>query len=269
MKTFVKQFIPLVLTAVTFFVLVIILYGFIHFLNLFPVQDKIVPRFFWGDILVGLSIYLKTSVDFAMFIGNLMSKNPGMKSRIAIEIGTACGNAIGTLFVLVVWTFFKEVPLLMIVMIFLASLVLLQMAEEGLEEMQTGNTIVKQMLRVLQLFNKPFSPLLGILLPKKQTSSGKQAVFVGLLIFSFTIPLILGLDDFAGYIPLFNIINVFGFAIGVFLGHMLLNIALFASPTTTISIVKKPLVAFLGSVAFIGIALWGFVEIYHIAQTIL
>ena len=48
-----------------------------------------------------------------------------------------------------------------------------------------------------------------------------------LLLFSFSVPFILGLDDFAGYVPLFNIINVFGFSLGVIGAHMLLNIALF------------------------------------------
>lgn len=264
MNKFTEQFIPIILTVITFLGLTGILFLFIHLLNLFPIQDKIIPRLFFADILVGLTIYLKTSVDFAMFIGNLMSKNPGMKSRIAIEIGTAAGNAAGTFFVLLIWTFFKEVPFLMIIMIFLASLVLLQMAENGLEEMNSRNGAVIFLQNALKIINKPFAPLLHLLLPQANTSSKKQSLFVGLLFFSFTIPLILGLDDFAGYIPLFNIINVFGFATGVFLGHMLLNIALFASPTITIALVRKPFIAFLGALAFIGIALWGFVEIFQL-----
>ena len=81
---------------------------------------------------------------------------------------------------------------------------------------------------------------------------------------SFSVPFILGLDDFAGYIPLFNIVNVLGFATGVFIGHMALNIALFISPQTTTRIVKNPVISFLGSLAFIGIAIWGFVEAWHL-----
>lgn len=269
MNKFTQQLIPIILTVFTFIVLAVLLFGFIHVLNLFPIQDKIIPRLFIADILVGLTIYLKTSVDFALFIGNLMSKNPGMKSRIAIEIGTAVGNGVGTFFVLVIWTFFKEVPLLMVLMIFVASLVLLQMAEDSLEELQkTNNTIVSFLHRLLSFINRPFAPLLRIVLPHTSTSSKKETTFIKLLFFAFTVPLILGLDDFAGYIPLFNIINVFGFAVGIFLGHMLLNIALFASPQTTIRLVQKPLIALLGSIAFIGIAVWGFVEIIHLLQTI-
>lgn len=269
MNTYVKQIIPIALTVITFLILVSALFVFIHFLNLFPMQDKIIPQLHIADILVGLTIYLKTSVDFAMFIGNLMSKNSGMKSRIAIEIGTAVGNATGTFFILFVWTFFKEVPLLMVAMIFLASLVLLQMAEDGLAELRESHdhNVLALLQQFLHFVNKPFTPLLRILLPHASAETKKQTTFVSLLVFAFTIPLILGLDDFAGYIPLFNIINVFGFAFGVFLGHMLLNIALFASPNTTITLVKKPLIAFLGALAFIGIASWGFVEIFSLLKS--
>src|SRR5690349_10198911 len=99
-----KQVIPLCLTLITFGILSLILFLFIHLLNLFPLSKKIIPEIQISDILVGLTIYVKTSVDFALFIGNLMSKNPGVKNRIAIEIGTAFGNAAGTLFVLIIWT---------------------------------------------------------------------------------------------------------------------------------------------------------------------
>lgn len=271
-KKLFKQLFPIFLTILTFFALSSILFYVISLLNLFPLQDKIVPHLHIADILVGLTIYIKTSVDFAIFIGNLMAKNPGWKNRIAIEIGTAFGNAAGTFFVLFIWTFFKEVPLLMVLMIFLASLVLFGMAEEGMEELLSLNrtlphaikNLAHGLLVVLQKINAPFKPLLHIILPHASTQTLGASSFLSLGIFAFTVPLILGLDDFAGYIPLFNVINVFGFAIGVFLGHMLLNVALFASPAKTTAIVRQPVIIFLGSFAFIGIALWGFWEIYHL-----
>ncbi len=271
-KNIYTQLFPIFLTFLTFLALSSILYAFIHFLNLFPLPDKIIPHIHIADILVGLTIYLKTSVDFAIFIGNLMAKNPGWKNRIAIEVGTALGNAIGTFFVLLIWTFFKEVPLLMIVMITLASLVLLGMAEEGIEELLTLNKNLPSfvadpstvLLHALQKINRVFKPLIHVILPHAATESAAKATFLSLGIFAVTVPLILGLDDFAGYIPLFNIINVFGFALGIFLGHMLLNIALFASPKVTVKVVKQPVIILLGSLAFIGIALWGFWEIYQL-----
>lgn len=84
----------------------------------------------WTDVLIGLTIYLKTSIDFAIFIGHLMRTHPGWKKRIAIECGTAFGNALGTFVILAVWSFFKEVDWLLALMVAIASLVLFRLAED-------------------------------------------------------------------------------------------------------------------------------------------
>jgi uncharacterized membrane protein len=57
---------------------------------------------------------------------------------------------------------------------------------------------------------------------------------------------------------------VFGFSIGVLAGHMILNAFLFVSPNKTIAIVKNSIVSFLGSLAFIALAIWGFWEVYKL-----
>jgi hypothetical protein len=81
-----------------------------------------------------------------------------------------------------------------------------------------------------------------------------------LIVFSFTIPFILGLDDFAGYISLFTIINVFGFTLGVLLGHMLLTSDFLLSLKKPLTIVKHPIVLVGGGFAFIVLGLYGFIE---------
>lgn len=273
MKQFInlkQQLIPLLLTVITFFGLSLLLFVFIHVLNFLPIQDKINPRLYVVDILVGLTIYLKTSIDFAIFIGNLMHTYPGWKNRISIEIGTALGNALGTFFILTIWTFFKEIPILLIIMIILASLVLLQMAEDGLDEyLETPslplltNRFIVFFRSNLDIFNKLFRPVLGIILPHTSLRDKSSKGFWQLMLFAFSIPFVLGLDDFAGYIPLFSVINVFGFAIGVFMGHMILNISLFASPKITTSIIRQPVILALGGFVFFGLALWGFFEAFH------
>lgn len=274
-KTLKDQFLPLFLTVLTFLALCILLYLFIFLLNLFPSEQKIELTIRKRDVLVGLTIYLKTSIDFAIFIGNLMRTNPGWKKRISIEVGTAIGNAAGTLAILLIWNFFREVPLLMATMIIIASLVLLRMAEESIEEfLQTQNPngrihkTTSFLSQQLSFFNKIFRPILGRLIPNASITNIKILSFANLAFFSFTIPFILGLDDFAGYIPLFSIINVFGFAVGVFLGHMILNLGLFLSPTKTVSLVKQPIILILGGLAFVGIAVWGFYETFHIINSI-
>ena len=266
-----RQLIPIFLAIFTCLGLIAILYTFIHLLNLVPIADKIIPHLRLVDVVVGFTIYIKTAIDFALFIGVLMANFPGWKNRIAIEIGTALGNAIGTLLILAVWTFFKEVPLLLIAMVFIASLVLFRMAQDEFALYSERPTLPKRFnatIRFLEKtlipFNHFFKPLLSILIPHLSLKDKQQRTWIGLFGYAISIPFILGLDDFAGYIPLFSVINVVGFAIGVFLGHMLLTISLFASPGHTTKIVKQPIVLVFGGVIFLGLALFGFFETYHI-----
>ncbi len=263
-----RQIIPLVLTVVVFAVLVALLFLEIVGLNHLTTTD-ILLKIRWWDILVGLTIYLKTSIDFAMYIGRLMDKYPTWKGRVAIEIGTAVGNAAGTMIILFVWTFFKEIKWLLALMIFVASLVLFKLAEESLEHAkdQDGRMpgwfrrMVEGLEHGLDKLNKAIAPILKYVIPdlrlKDQIAKGFWPLFVA----SFTVPFILGLDDFAGYVPLFNVVNVFGFGIGVFAGHMILNILLYLSPTRTIKAVKQPVISFLGSIVFVGLGIWGFIEV--------
>lgn len=266
-----EQLIPLALTIVTAGVLILLVYIEVLALNK-VIPENIHRKIQISDVLVGLTIYLKTSVDFAIFIGNLMAKYKGVKNRIAIEIGTAAGNALGTILILAVWDFFKEVKPLLAVMIFLAAIVLLRLAEESLDHISGQGkgsaaklkTFSKQIITVLSPINNFFHSFLKYIIPNLSMKPKRGLSFWGLIGLSFTIPFILGLDDFAGYVPIFNVVNVLGFSIGVILGHMILNIFLFISPKTTIKAVKNPVIAILGSLAFVGLALWGFYEVFKI-----
>lgn len=127
-----RQFLPLGLTVVAFVVLTALIYVEINILNHFT-DDDISLVINPVDVLIGLTIYLKTAIDFAVFIGHLMHRNPGTKNRIAIELGSAFGNAAGTMAILLIWTFFKEVRWLLILMLFIAAIVLFKLAEDSLE----------------------------------------------------------------------------------------------------------------------------------------
>ncbi|OGK26369.1 hypothetical protein A3D80_00810 [Candidatus Roizmanbacteria bacterium RIFCSPHIGHO2_02_FULL_40_13b] len=253
------QMVPLVLTVVIFFFLSFWIFVHTSILNSFSTH-KILLELQLADILVGATIYLKTSVDFAIFIGGAMSRFPGVRNRIAIEAGTAFGNATGTVVILTIWNFFRDIQWLLALMIFIASLVLLRMAQDGFEH--AGST---RFARILSHFNKLVAPFLNKIIPHtSMNSQAKKLSFRGLFAFSFTVPFILGLDDFAGYVPLFNVVHVFGFAIGVLFGHMVLNLLLFISPTKTIALVKNKTIAFIGAVAFVILALWGMWEVVHL-----
>lgn len=265
---FQRQIIPLVLTVVVFLVLVGLLFLEILGLNHFTATD-ILLQLRWWDVLIGLTIYLKTSIDFAMYIGRLMDKYPTWKGRVAIEIGTAFGNAAGTLIVLLIWTFFKEIKWLLALMIFVAALVLFKLAEDSLEHAKDQDSRMPAWFRRtvewfeygLSKVNKAIAPILKRVIPDLRLKDDIKKGFWPLFVAAFTVPFILGLDDFAGYVPLFSVVNVFGFSIGVFAGHMILNILLYLSPSRTIKAVKHPIISFLGSIAFIGLGVWGLIEV--------
>jgi len=256
------QLIPLFLTVVVFAVLTALLHACMVFFNTLPLRELVVLEIRWVDVLVGGTIYLKTAIDFAIFMGRLMAANPGWKNRIAIEIGSAFGNAIGTIIVIGLWVLFKDIHLLLALMVFIASLVLFELAYGSLEHFQSltqPHTILKKLLTITKRIT---DPILSRIMPdiSHAMRGGKNLPWWGLLGFSMSVPFILGLDDFAGYVPLFSVINVYGFAIGVIGAHTLLNIALFLSPKRTIAAVKNAWISLVGTLAFIGLAIYGLVE---------
>lgn len=264
---FKRQIFPLILSAIACAILIVLVHLEIIVLNHFTETD-ISLRIRLLDVIVGATIYFKTSIDFAIYIGNLMHANPGWKNRISIEIGTALGNGIGTMSILVVWTFFKEVEWLLAVMVILAALVLFKLAQDGLEHSKEADRgyplLFKKAVvlfgKFLERINKICSPVVGRILPKLSMRTAAKSGFWALLSFSVTIPFVLGLDDFAGYVPLFSIINVLGFSIGAFVAHATLNILLYISPERTTRAVKNPYISFVGSIAFVGLAILGLYE---------
>ena len=276
-KKTLEQLFPVLFAGIVFAAIGLAYYFWIITLNLFP-GEKILLALNWTDVVIGLTIYLKTAVDFALIIGIFMKNYPGLKNRLAIETGTAIGNALGTAIILVVWYFFKEIVWLLAIMVIFASLVLLKLAQTSIEhifedqEKEHISPAVVKSANFLNFFlnpiNKFLSPVLSKVVPEMKFDAGKKLTFWGLVVASFTIPFILGLDDFAGYVPLFNVVNVFGFGLGVFLGHCILNIFLFINPNKTIEIVKNPIIGVLGSLVFIGLSIWGLYEATHLLNEV-
>lgn len=265
---FKNQVIPVSLTLVVCLVLTGLLWLEITLLNRFTDVD-VVLHVRWYDVLIGATIYIKTAIDFAIYIGNLMEKNHSWQSRIAIEIGTAVGNALGTMGILLLWIFFKEVTWLLAIMIFVAALVLFKLAEDGLQHAKKEDgkqplwfrKLVNLFEKILRRINALTSPILKFIVPHFGLKNGEGVSFWPLMLLAFTVPFLLGLDDFAGYVPLFTIVNVFGFSIGVFVAHMILNIMLYISPKHTVAIVKNSFISFAGSIFFVVLGVWGIVEV--------
>lgn len=256
-----SQLIPLILTGVVMGVFIMLLHWAVVLFNLVPTSEHIILQIRWVDVLVGATIYLKTSIDFAIFIGRLMAANPGWRNRVAIEIGSAAGNAIGTIAIIGLWVLLKDIDILLAIMVFIASLVLFELAHGSLEHV-TNEKLSKPLHAFLDTIKRLTDPVLSRIMPDLGSAMRGQAglPWTKLLMFSASVPFILGLDDFAGYVPLFNVVNVYGFAIGVISSHTILNIALFLSPTKTIELVKNEIISFLGTLAFIGLGIYGLVE---------
>ncbi len=266
---FLSQLVPLLLTGVVLAVFLTLLHAAIIVFNRIPSSEKIFLQVRWVDVIIGATIYLKTSIDFAIFIGRMMAANPGWKNRIAIEIGTAAGNALGTIAIIGLWVTLKHVDLLLALMVFIASLVLFELAHGSLEHFSNwqGQSGLKKlafygMHGLLDRVKKVIDPVLSRVMPDLgKAMQGKSSLpWRALLTFSATVPFILGLDDFAGYVPLFSVVNVYGFAIGVICAHTILNIALFISPKKTTQMVKNEIVSFIGALAFVGLGIYGLTE---------
>ena len=275
-KKLIEKIIPVILALLTFFILSTLLYWVLLFLDSLHLNYPVILDFRRREVIFGILIYLKTAIDFAIFMGNLMHTNPGWRKKIAIAFGTSIGNAFGTFLILIVWTLFKEIPALMTLGVFISSVILLKLAEENFEIfLKQKKSFIKIRMPVnllqnqLDFVNNQFRPVLKFLVPDLNLTGTKKLSFINLIVFSFTIPFILGINDFVGYIPLFEYVNVFGFTLGVMLGHMLLTIGLFLLPKKKVGIVKHPVVLIGGGLAFLAIGIFGFFEAFKILASII
>ena len=268
-----EQIIPVSLTLAVFGMLVLALYFVILLLNFLPFHSNIQLTFRFSDALIGAFIYFKTSVDFAILIGLLMRSNEGWKNRIAIEIGTALGNGLGTFLVLAFWVIFKQLHFLLGLMILISALVLFELAAGGLKHFESWKSGSKLKQNLFNFIDVPLGfvlkytrPVASKILPNfsKQLNGEKKLSWTKLMTFSVTTPFILGLDDFAAYIPLFSIVNVYGFAIGVMAAHTILNIGMFSFPEVTITAFRNRWISFVGTLAFMLLAFWGIFEALRI-----
>ncbi len=249
-KPIITQGLPLAISLVSAFIFIGFLVLNIYAINSTFPREPVLFQLRLFDFLIGVYLYLKTSIDFALFIGSMMSTNRGWKNRIGIEWGTTLGNFAGTILVIWIWSIFRSIGQIYEgIIVILASLVLLELASGSMIRLKNAGWDKKQGFAgtFYNIFNRLLgvrsytSHFLGWMPDVEGAMSGKKAPNTrSLLLYSFWIPFILGSDDFASYISVFSVVNVVSFAIGVIAAHSLLLILLFAYPKKVENFMEKP-----------------------------
>lgn len=254
-----KQLLPLSISFGLFAIFVVLTFGILNLLNHLGFSHKLSVQVIWGEVLLGIFIYLKTAVDYALFVGTLMANNTGVKKRIAMNAGTSIGCFIGVTAIAVLWTFFKEIHWLMIILLVIAAMVLFKLGDGSQQHFES---IPKWLKRPLELFfdlTRPIVKVLTFFMPNSELNSERLDTGT-LFILSMIIPFALGADDLAGYMVLLTTANIFSLLIGIYFGDAIIDAALFANQELTVKIVKNKWVSYFGAVVFIAL---GVMSIIH------
>lgn len=228
------------LTFYVFFILAILLFLVIYLINLINPKNTIVIKIIPIDILFGLFIYLKTSVDFVVFATNFIKKHRGEKAMELFSLGTSLGNGVGIFLVIFIWSLIKNIKPLLIFSVIVASSFLIYIGNKNLFD-----------------FFKRRANL------KTNFTNNQINTHLNTFLFSLKLPFILGIDDFAGYIPLFNILNITSFSIGVLLGHCILVSLILANEKLLRKIVQLRFFDLIGAILFLSIGIFGIIHIFN------
>lgn len=255
-----KQFLPIFISLGLFVIFTIITYFLLRFLNTFNIiSEKLSTQLFFSQIGLGIFIYLKTAVDYAIFVGCLMEKNTGTPKRIAMNAGTSIGCFLGVTLITILWSFFKEVHWLMVILLVVSAMILFKLGDGSKEHYDGMPEWLKYPLNLFFQITRPIVKIFTFFMPNSELSSG--TLNVGRLFFlSMIIPFALGADDLAGYMVLLTPLNVFSLLIGIYFGDAIIDIGLFSNQKLTVKIVKNKYVSYFGALIFIFL---GFMSIFH------
>lgn len=241
-----KQLLPIGLSLSLFALFSALTYVLVRWLG------GLSTEFIWWQFALGIFIYLKTSVDYALFVGGLMGENEGIPKRIAMNVGTQVGCFLGVTMIVILWSFFKEIHWLMAILLVIAGYILIGLGDGSQEHFESLPEGFRKPLRIFFDITRPVVGLFTWFMPDGEMSAVPMTVG-RLLLVSSIIPFALGADDLAGYMTLLQPANVFSLLVGIYFGDAIIDIALFFSPKTTVSIVKNRWVSYFGALFFIGL----------------
>lgn len=257
-----KHLFPIAISFGLFGVFVGATFVLLHTLNIvLPVQLTV--TLLWGQVLLGVFIYLKTSVDYALFVGALMENNGGVKKRIAMNAGTSIGCFIGVTAIAVLWSFFQEIHWLMAILLVIAAMILFKLGDGSQQHFDSLPAVIRFPLRVFFDVTRPVVRLCTFFMPDSELQANSLGVRK-LFILSMVIPFALGADDLAGYMVLLTTVNIFSLLVGIYFGDALIDAALFANQELTVKIVKNRWVSYFGAVVFIGLGVMSIIHAAHL-----
>ncbi len=215
------------------------------------------------DVTVGFLLYFVTAIDYALIVGRMQVINTGSKPRFVMNVFTCLGCFFGVTLVLFLWGFAKEVPFLIIPILFFAGSVMVKLAYEGRDYFSSSHQIPGA-LRIVtgKILNGLyfFTRFLTGWIPKLGSPDLVRMSLTRLAKWSFFLPFIIGLDDLVGYMGAMTIYNVFSLLFGIYLADVVIDILIFVSPRTTKRIVESPYLSFLAAYAFMYLAYKSFSE---------
>ena len=125
-------------------------------------------------VALGMTIYLKTAVDYAIFVSRLMNNNRGLMPRIAMNAGTSLGAFVGVTSVFILWAFFNQIPALMFIMLILAGCVLFELGEGSEEHYSELPEKIKKPVRTFFNVLSPIYKRVIFFLPDFSTNNKKR-----------------------------------------------------------------------------------------------
>jgi hypothetical protein len=218
------------------------------------------------DISVGFFLYFVTAIDYALIIGRMQVTNTGARARFVMNVFTCLGCFVGVSLVLFLWSFTREVPLLIIPILIFAGGVMIKLAYEGIGYFEHANYI-PEFIRVITIkflelahnITKVFTFWIPELGAPKTTSMNMMS----LAKWAFLLPFIIGIDDLVGYMGAMTIYNAFGLIFGIYLADIFIDILIFVSPKLTKQLVENALLSLMAAYAFIYLAYKSYSETFH------
>lgn len=255
-----KQLLPISISLGLFIIFSLISYILLKGLDGMHIfHESLSTNFIWVQIGLGIFIYLKTAVDYALFVGMLIEKNEGLNKRIAMNVGTSLGCFVGVTAIVILWSFFREIHWLMFILLILAACVLFGLGDGSQEHFEEVDYRLRKPLEIFFKITRPVVEFLTFFMPDSEMKA-KTFDTKKLFIISAIIPFALGADDLAGYMTLLTPMNVLSLLIGIYFGDAIIDIALFWNRDFTVKIVKNKWVSYFGALFFVGL---GIMSIYH------